>query len=207
MFCNNCGKEIDDKAFVCPHCGVKIKSFIQNDEPIGGLGILCFLIPIIGLVLYLVWQDNKPIKSKGAGKAAIWGFVLNVIIISFVLAPGIKAQVQAQASESNHIAVEGDLNNLASSALAFYKTPSSHGGGSNSWTTDVDNVGEWLGYDYIASTNTLTTENGSFYLLIYHDVLTIEGTGIEIGDDGINDIKKIINISGEISTINLERIN
>jgi len=23
MFCNNCGKEIDDKAFVCPSCGVK----------------------------------------------------------------------------------------------------------------------------------------------------------------------------------------
>jgi len=82
----------------------------------------------------------------------------------------------AQASESNHMAVEGDLNNLASSALAFYKIPSSHGGGSNSWTTDVDNVGEWLGYGYITSTNTLITENGSYYLLAYQDdVLTIEG--------------------------------
>lgn len=28
MYCKNCGKEIDDKAFVCPNCGVKV----ENDE-------------------------------------------------------------------------------------------------------------------------------------------------------------------------------
>lgn len=27
MFCKNCGKEIDDKAAVCPHCGVA-----QNEQ-------------------------------------------------------------------------------------------------------------------------------------------------------------------------------
>ena len=26
MFCKNCGQEIDDKAVVCPHCGVAQKS-------------------------------------------------------------------------------------------------------------------------------------------------------------------------------------
>lgn len=25
MFCKNCGQEIDDKAVICPHCGVSQK--------------------------------------------------------------------------------------------------------------------------------------------------------------------------------------
>jgi len=87
MFCNNCGKEIDEKAFVCIHCGVKINSNIYNDEPIGGLGVLCFLFPIIGLILYFIWQNDRPNKSKGAGKSALWGigsvvalYLLTIII-------------------------------------------------------------------------------------------------------------------------------
>jgi len=78
MYCNNCGKEIDDKAFVCPHCGVK-QSSNSEDGPVGGLGILCFLIPLVGLILYLSWKDEKPIKASGAGKAALWGFILGIV--------------------------------------------------------------------------------------------------------------------------------
>ncbi len=25
MFCGNCGREIDDKAVICPHCGVAVR--------------------------------------------------------------------------------------------------------------------------------------------------------------------------------------
>lgn len=31
MFCKNCGTVIDDKSFVCPHCGVKV----EDDKPAG----------------------------------------------------------------------------------------------------------------------------------------------------------------------------
>ena len=41
MYCNNCGKEIDDKAFVCIHCGAKQNSN-SEDCPVGGLGVVCF---------------------------------------------------------------------------------------------------------------------------------------------------------------------
>ena len=78
MYCSNCGKEIDEKAYVCPYCGVKQKQ-ATNDESIGGLGILCFLFPLLGLILYLVWKENKPKKSSGAGKTALWGFILTII--------------------------------------------------------------------------------------------------------------------------------
>ena len=88
MYCNNCGKEIDDKAFVCIHCGVKIKTIIQDDEPIGGLGVLCFFFPVVGLILYLVWQENKPVKSKGAGKSALWGFCSGMALYILVIIIG-----------------------------------------------------------------------------------------------------------------------
>ena len=52
----------------------------NNTETIGGLGVLCFLIPILGLILYIVWKEPKPIKSKGAGKAALWGFILSFVV-------------------------------------------------------------------------------------------------------------------------------
>ena len=32
MFCYNCGKEIDDKAVVCVHCGVETKNMKSNDD-------------------------------------------------------------------------------------------------------------------------------------------------------------------------------
>lgn len=53
MFCKNCGKEIDDKAAVCPHCGVA-----QNEQqPIDdsgsiGWGVLGCCIPVVGLILF-----------------------------------------------------------------------------------------------------------------------------------------------------------
>lgn len=67
MFCKNCGQEIDDKAVICPHCGVS-----QNDDSSVsdsgsiGWGFLGCCIPIVGLILFLVWRDNKPKKCKSS---------------------------------------------------------------------------------------------------------------------------------------------
>ncbi len=80
MFCNNCGKEIADNAFICPHCGVKTGHTVQDDGPLGCLGVVCFLFPIVGLILYLVWKDDKPNKSRSAGKLALWGFIIGVVL-------------------------------------------------------------------------------------------------------------------------------
>lgn len=87
MFCANCGKEIDDHAVICVHCGVPVKGYSStysstNDGPIGCLlGGLCFLFPILGLILYLVWIGTQPVKAKDAGKWALIGFVINIVLI------------------------------------------------------------------------------------------------------------------------------
>ncbi len=134
------------------------------------------------------------------GTQQILLIVLSVIIVGIAVAVGIT-MFNAQATNSNRQAVIGDLNNLAASALAFYKTPATHGGGGNSWTTEVDNVGSWLGYSYDTSSNTLTTGNGSFALSVNGDVLTIVGTGSETGNDGSTNVQATITVTGATSAV------
>lgn len=71
MYCKNCGKEIDDNAAICIHCGVAQDFLKINDDENIGWGVLGFFVPIIGLVLYLVWKDEKPKNAKLLGLGAI----------------------------------------------------------------------------------------------------------------------------------------
>lgn len=134
------------------------------------------------------------------GTQQILLIVLSVIIVGIAVAVGIT-MFNAQATNANRQAMIGDMNNFAASALAYYKTPATHGGGGNSWTSEVDNVGTWLGYDYDSSTNTLSTDNGSYALSVASDVLTITGTGNEIGNDGSNEVSATMTITGSTSAI------
>ncbi|MBD7911244.1 MULTISPECIES: zinc ribbon domain-containing protein [Clostridium] len=84
MFCKNCGKEIDDKASVCIHCGVSTNlnpTVVDN----GGFawGLLGCCVPVVGLVLFLVWKDTKPRTSKAAGIGALVSVIC--IIVFYVL--------------------------------------------------------------------------------------------------------------------------
>ncbi len=140
------------------------------------------------------------------GTQQILLIVLSVIIVGIAVAVGIT-MFNAQATNANRQAMIGDMNNFAASALAYYKTPATHGGGGNSWTSEVDNVGTWLGYDYDTSTNTLSTDNGSYALSIASDVLTITGTGNEIGNDGSNEVGATMTITGSTSSISTSITN
>ena len=42
--------------------------------------VLSFLIPIVGLVLFLVWKDSEPEKAKACGKWALIGFVVSFVL-------------------------------------------------------------------------------------------------------------------------------
>lgn len=81
MFCPHCGQEIDDKAVVCPKCGVPIapkKTTNPDDASSFGWALLGFLIPLVGLILFLVWKDESPLKAKSCGKGALVGVIVEV---------------------------------------------------------------------------------------------------------------------------------
>lgn len=49
-----------------------------------GWAILGFLIPIVGIVLWLVWKNTKPNCAQKAIIGAVVGFVLNFICLLFL---------------------------------------------------------------------------------------------------------------------------
>jgi hypothetical protein len=52
----------------------------KQDAPSGGFAFLCFLYPIVGLILYLVWKDDYPLKAKSCGKGALASVITGVAV-------------------------------------------------------------------------------------------------------------------------------
>lgn len=73
MYCKNCGEQIDDKAVICPSCGVAQTQLKVAQSDNGGFlwGLLGFFIPIVGLILYIVWKNERPKTAKAVGIGAL----------------------------------------------------------------------------------------------------------------------------------------
>lgn len=83
-YCKNCGAEIQDQAVVCPYCGVaqETKPAVVDNGGFGW-GLLGFCMPLVGLILYLVWKDEKPRTAKAAGKGALITAIIQVVFVVF----------------------------------------------------------------------------------------------------------------------------
>lgn len=82
MYCRNCGKSMHDSAKYCINCGT---SFDNNnkesdDHSSFGFAILGFFIPIVGLILFLIYEGKKPKRAKSAGKGALIGFITKIVL-------------------------------------------------------------------------------------------------------------------------------
>ena len=88
-FCKNCGKEIDDKAVICPSCGVQQQEIAPTTpEVVDNWGLLGCCVPIVGLVLFLVWKDTKPKTAKAAGIGALVAVGIAAVYYLIVLILG-----------------------------------------------------------------------------------------------------------------------
>lgn len=96
-YCWKCGAPISDMAVVCPSCGVGQKSNAPAAVDNGGFlwGLLGCCIPVAGLILFLVWKDQKPRTAKAAGIGALVSVIGTVVfyILYFVIMVGIGVSV------------------------------------------------------------------------------------------------------------------
>ena len=98
-YCRYCGAQIDAAAKECPECGKRVENAASpvntysgaNDSGSIGWGILGCCIPIVGLILFLVWKDEKPKTAKMAGTGALVSVIIGVIYYIFVFTMGFIA--------------------------------------------------------------------------------------------------------------------
>ena len=80
MYCRSCGKNIDDSATYCINCGTRFDNKEVDDQSSFGFAILGFFIPIVGLILFLIYEGKKPKRAKSAGKGALIGFITKIVL-------------------------------------------------------------------------------------------------------------------------------
>lgn len=65
------------------------QSYASDDESHFGFAVLSFFIPVVGLVLYLVWNKEYPKKAKSCLKGLLTGVILYVVGVCCVVSAGI----------------------------------------------------------------------------------------------------------------------
>ena len=84
MYCKNCGRSVDDTSSYCNNCGARIdnkpNADVSEDNSNSGFAILGFFIPIVGLILFLIYEEKKPKRAKSAGKGALIGFITKIVL-------------------------------------------------------------------------------------------------------------------------------
>lgn len=94
MFCRNCGKEIDDQAAVCVHCGVLVQDVNRQNvinsadynQSKTGMGVLFALLLgliglLIGIVIYPAETEARKTFIKGWGITFAISFAISFIFL------------------------------------------------------------------------------------------------------------------------------
>lgn len=98
-YCQYCGSEVQTTDLTCSNCGGKLSNNVSNQKVVAedtggfGWGLLGFCIPLAGLILFLVWNNERPKTAKSAGLGAlisVGAYVLMYVffIIIYLVAEG-----------------------------------------------------------------------------------------------------------------------
>ncbi len=125
------------------------------------------------------------------GQQQLLLIVIGVIIVGIAIVVGINL-ASTSAQSANRDAVIADLNNIGAFAQQYYRKPTTMGGGGNSFT------------GWTIPPRLVTTANGTFTATVGATVVTIVGTGNEIGNDKTNKVKAtaVVTPTGITVTIN-----
>ena len=84
MYCEKCGKENKIGTKFCTNCGnslnVSFNHVVKEEKCTFVWGILSFFVPIAGLILFIIWKNDRPKASKTAGICALIGAIISFFI-------------------------------------------------------------------------------------------------------------------------------
>ncbi len=109
MKCKYCNSDLRKTSVFCPNCGAKVEDSsdvkeetkveeepknekvtqetvqsVQNEESVIGWGILGFFIPLVGLILFIIWNKERPKASKASGIGALIRVAITIIFYIFI---------------------------------------------------------------------------------------------------------------------------
>ena len=117
MFCPTCGSQNSETAGFCASCGNPLKPASATGgnaygtpppppppPPSGGnpggdqgadtiLKIVAFCFPIVGVILYFVWKQEKPKSANDVCKFAAIGFGVGIVLYVMMMAMGLMASM------------------------------------------------------------------------------------------------------------------
>ncbi|XMB66211.1 zinc ribbon domain-containing protein [Mycoplasmatota bacterium zrk1] len=87
MYCSKCGSQVAADQDVCLSCGAIVNEKKPTVQDNGGFGwgLLGFCIPIVGLILFLVWNTDRPKTAKSAGLGALISFLGWILVYVFFI--------------------------------------------------------------------------------------------------------------------------
>ena len=89
MFCKNCGKEVNNNAIICPHCGVQVGAMKSNESGENTIAIvgfvLSFIIAIAGLICSVVGYRKAVTEGAPHKGLALAGIIISVASMALVI--------------------------------------------------------------------------------------------------------------------------
>lgn len=113
MYCKNCGRTVDDTSSYCNNCGARIdnkpNADASEDSLSLGFAIFGFFIPIVGFILFLIYEEKKPKRAKSAGKGALIGFITKIVLAIILVILYVVFATSLFNNISNNIPAIGDV--------------------------------------------------------------------------------------------------
>lgn len=105
MFCENCGFQVGYQS-QCPYCGYQHRSSNEPNKKkrdwLWGLLAVCY--PLFGLIIYLVWRNERPNAARSGMIGMIIGVIMYVMIyiLYILLLTGLFGQINEQWMSVNY---------------------------------------------------------------------------------------------------------
>ena len=93
-FCTNCGNELDDRAIMCPKCGIALTQTVANSGQTQSNGmaiagfVLSFFIPLLGLIFSILGLKKSKETNTGKGLSTA-GIIISCITMVITIIMGI----------------------------------------------------------------------------------------------------------------------